>query len=121
MPRAGAPQAGNPVAREGPPPCSGHEKPMRRYQVALLGILVFLAALGRSPARADLDSYLRKPEAAYRWEKRGEEVVDGCRVYDLHLVSQVWQGITWEHRIQVFRPEKLDFPRFCAIYNTGGS
>jgi PhoPQ-activated pathogenicity-related protein len=72
-------------------------------------------------AHADLDSFLKKPEPAYRWEKRGEQEIDGCKVYDLHLTSQVWQGITWEHRLQLFRPAKLAHPEFCALYNTGGS
>jgi PhoPQ-activated pathogenicity-related protein len=87
----------------------------------LLPIALFVTASAAAPARADLDAYFRKPEPSYRWEKRGEQTVDGCKVYDLHLVSQVWQGITWEHRLQVVRPEKLDYPGFCTIYNTGGS
>ena len=65
--------------------------------------------------------FFRKPEPAYRWEKRSEQEIDGCRVYDLHLVSQTWQGITWEHRLQIFRPERMQHPEFCALYNTGGS
>jgi PhoPQ-activated pathogenicity-related protein len=90
-------------------------------------IAAALAGLVQGKAWADreglvgLDSFLRKPESAYRWEKRGEQVVEGCKIYDLHLVSQVWQGITWEHRVQIFRPEKLDHPEFCTLYNTGGS
>jgi PhoPQ-activated pathogenicity-related protein len=83
-------------------------------------LLAFAALLLPAPARADLDAYLKKPEPAYRWEKKGEQVIDGCRVYDLQLVSQTWQGLTWEHRLQVFRPEKLEFPDFCTLYNTGG-
>jgi PhoPQ-activated pathogenicity-related protein len=72
-------------------------------------------------ARADLDAYLKKAEPAYRWEKQGEQEVDGCKIYDLHLVSQTWQGITWEHHLQIFRPQKIDYPDFCTLYNTGGS
>ena len=77
------------------------------------------AANGAGPS--ELEKYLRKPEAAFRWEKQGEQKIDGCTVYDLHFVSQVWQGITWEHHLQVFRPEHLVHPEFCALYNTGGS
>jgi len=90
----------------------------RRAVLALGGLGLLLTA---GPARADLDEYLKRPEPAYRWEKRGEQTIDGCKVYDLHLVSQVWQGHTWEHRLQIFRPEKLEYPRFCALYNTGGA
>ena len=83
---------------------------------AAAAALILLSA----PAQADLDSYLGKPEPVYRWEKRGEEVRDGCRVYELLLVSQVWQGIPWEHRIQVFRPENPAYPRFCSLRSVGG-
>src|SRR5205823_5996119 len=40
---------------------------------------------------------------------------------DLHLVSQTWQGINWEHRLQIFRPDKVVHPRFCGLLNAGGS
>src|SRR5262249_22131425 len=80
-----------------------------------------LVGLTPNPAHADLDSFLKKPEPAYHWRKQGEQEIDGCKVYDLHLTSQVWQGITWEHRLQLFRPAKLEHPEFCALYNTGGS
>src|SRR4028118_378876 len=93
-------------------------RPLRR---PILLLLAALACLAPTAARADLDAYLRKPEPVYRWEKRGMQEMEGCKVYDLHLVSQEWQGITWQHRLQVFRPEKLEHPEFCTLYNTGGS
>ncbi len=86
------------------------------YLAVAATALILLAG----PVRADLDSYLGKPEPAYRWERRGEEVRDGCTIYDLRLVSQVWQGITWEHRLQIFRPERLAHPGFCALRSVGG-
>jgi PhoPQ-activated pathogenicity-related protein len=42
-------------------------------------------------------------------------------VYDLHLVSQTWQGANWEHRVQIFRPDKVAYPDFCVLLNTGGN
>jgi len=80
-----------------------------------------LFSLAAGYCRADLAAYLKKPEPAYRWEKRGEERVEGGTVYDLHLVSQVWQGITWTHRLQVFRPDNVEYPHFCTLLNTGGN
>jgi len=86
-----------------------------------MSLTAVLAVLPSAPAHADLDAFLKKPEPAYHWQKQGEQEIDGCKVYDLHLTSQVWQGITWEHRLQLFRPAKLEHPEFCALYNTGGS
>jgi PhoPQ-activated pathogenicity-related protein len=72
-------------------------------------------------ARADLDSFIKRPEPVYKWEKRGEQKSEGGTVYDLHLVSQTWQGIVWEHRLQIFVPVNAKYPHFCTLLNTGGS
>jgi PhoPQ-activated pathogenicity-related protein len=77
--------------------------------------------LGWGAARADLDSYLSRPEPVYHWEERGVVEADGCSIHDLHLVSQVWQGMTWEHRLKVFVPTNAEYPHFCALLNTGGN
>lgn len=72
-------------------------------------------------AFADFDAYLKKPEPAYKWEKKDEKKVDGGTIYNLHLVSQTWQNITWEHSVQVFYPDNLKHPEFCVLLNTGGN
>jgi len=89
-----------------------------------LFVLLFLVVGGLLPptaARADLAAYLARPEPAYRWEKRGEKRLSNGTVTDLFLVSQTWQGANWEHRIQLFRPDKIEYPGFCTLLNTGGS
>src|SRR5437879_1733671 len=54
-----------------------------RMEHRVLVLLIALAGcvLAPRPARADLDSFMRKPEPAYRWEKTGEQEMDGCKVY----------------------------------------
>jgi PhoPQ-activated pathogenicity-related protein len=97
---------------------------IHRAFLTLSTLAAFAAAFAPSrPAAAagGLDGYFQRPEPAYKWVKRGEVKRDGCTIYDLQLVSQVWQGITWSHRLQIFRPDKLTYPGFCAIYNTGGN
>jgi PhoPQ-activated pathogenicity-related protein len=90
-----------------------------RYVVRLTAVVCFVALCAGT--RADLKSFMARPEPAFKWEKTGEETIDGVTVYDLHMVSQVWQGHTWEHKVQIFRPEKLEYPNHCLIYNTGGN
>jgi PhoPQ-activated pathogenicity-related protein len=87
-------------------------------QKAALVSLLLVAAAGQ--ARADLDEYLAKPEPKFRWEKKGEDSVSGCKVYDLFMVSQEWQGKPWEHRIILCVPEKMSHPELCSLFNTGG-
>ncbi len=84
-------------------------------------VVVAILAVAGARAGADLDSYLKRPEPAYKWEKIDEKSADGCKVYDLKMVSQVWHGITWEHHVEIFKPDNLKHPEFCAIYNRGGS
>lgn len=82
----------------------------------LMGILV-----APVPLLADFDAYLARPEPVYKWEKKSERTLTGGKVYDLHLVSQQWQGIIWEHRLQLFIPDAASAPKLCTLLNTGGS
>lgn len=91
---------------------------LTRFCLAFLTIGMLFVS---NAARADFYDYLRKPEPAYRWEKRGEQKADGVTIYDIHLVSQTWQGIVWQHRILYFVPDKLTYPNFCGLMNTGGN
>ncbi len=82
--------------------------------------VVLLAAWPTSAVRADLASYLARPEPKFAWklEKKSEEVTGV--VYDLHLTSQTWEGITWEHRVQVFQPKDVKPSATMFLWNTGG-
>lgn len=87
-----------------------------------LSLLTCLVLLGLSqPSRADLDSYLSKPEPVYKWEKTGEKKLDGGTMIDLHLTSQTWQGGVWQHRLMIFRPDNPVHADFCTLFNTGGN
>jgi len=89
----------------------------------LIFSLLTLCLLLSSPssARADLAAYLSKPEKAYTWHKSGVLKVTGGTIYDLRMTSQTWQGKNWQHRIQIFIPDKIKHPEFCVLLNTGGS
>ena len=41
-------------------------------------------------------------------------------IYDLHLVPQVWHGITWEHQLQVFLPKGVRPTATMFLWNQGG-
>ncbi|MEP6755321.1 MAG: PhoPQ-activated protein PqaA family protein [Chthonomonadales bacterium] len=94
---------------------------MKRFSSMSRFAAVAILVLAADRSSADLKSFLAKPESVYKWEKRNEEKKDGCTVYDLHMTSQTWQGKPWEHRLVIFRPDNAINPKFCLLYNTGGS
>lgn len=82
------------------------------------------ALAGSLPATAHADGglrgYIARPEPAYKWEKRSEKKIAGGMIYDLWLVSQTWHEHLWEHRLQLFVPDKVLAADFCTLLNTGG-
>jgi len=89
--------------------------------------VLFLAAtaallfpVARGVVSADVFDYVAKADDSFRWELRNTTESPAGRIYDLHMVSQVWMGITWEHQIQVYEPQKIDFPDLMPMLITGG-
>jgi PhoPQ-activated pathogenicity-related protein len=68
----------------------------------------------------DLGGYVKRQDKAFAWQKLSEVKKPQGTIYDLHLVSQKWQGMTWEHRLQVFEPIKIEFPGAAVLLITGG-
>ncbi|MCW3098316.1 MAG: PhoPQ-activated pathogenicity-related protein [Chthonomonadaceae bacterium] len=54
----------------------------------------------------ELSDYVERPDNAYRYTILAEEQLGRGILYDLELISQMWQGIPWRHRLQVFVPEE---------------
>lgn len=90
--------------------------------LSLRSVLLTLVGLGAwvNPARADLYEYVKRPDSTYSWKiKEKVERVEGT-IYELHLVSQTWQGITWEHQLQVFLPKGVKPTTTMFLWNQGG-
>ena len=88
-------------------------------------VWLFAASLETSVVLADeipdgLRNYVARPEAVYRWELREKMTRDESTVYDLHLVSQDWQGIVWEHQLQVYQPQSAKPAATMLLWNQGG-
>ena len=63
------------------------------------GCLAFVAT-----GRADLAGYLAKPDLSYQWMLVRKSDAINATLYELRLTSQTWQGIVWEHNLNVFVP-----------------
>jgi PhoPQ-activated pathogenicity-related protein len=84
-----------------------------------VGVLTSLAC--PASVRADLLTYIKAPDQEFRWElKKKVEQAEGT-IYDLEMVSQVWQGITWKHQLQVFLPKDVKPGATMFLYNQGGT
>lgn len=68
------------------------------------------AAPEKAPRIGEIGDYIKLEDDAYAWEKaEGESyentLPDGTKTYELKLTSQVWQDITWTHRLIVAVPD----------------
>src|SRR5438046_2843929 len=75
------------------------------HQCGRLWLSAFILAMCACASRAYFFDYVKKPDAAFYWKIKSKLQLPEGTVYDLHLVSQVWQGITWEHQLQVYLPK----------------
>jgi PhoPQ-activated pathogenicity-related protein len=67
-----------------------------------------------------LQDYLKKPEPAFSWKVSDKSVQDQGTVWDIELVSQTWEDITWKHHLQVYQPTGVKPARTMLLFNTGG-
>jgi len=76
-----------------------------------------------TPGWADLQEYVRKPEAQFEWKLKNkiDSEKSGDRIYDLHFVSQIWQENKWQHQLQVYRPLGVAPNSTMFLWVTGGS
>ena len=76
---------------------------------AVIILTALLIAVALAPmAAADLISYVKADDKAYRWKWTGQtDRVEGTTVHELTLISQVWHGITWQHRLRIIMPTRM--------------
>jgi PhoPQ-activated pathogenicity-related protein len=86
---------------------------------ALVGIL--LGVPWAANAKADLIDYVTKPEPAFSWKLTEKKPAANGVIYEIHLVSQVWRDIQWEHALHVYQPKNAAPKSTMLLWNTGGS
>ena len=82
---------------------------MRRIGVLYAACVAVCVGAGVASANEPvpnlLDAYLAREQPAYSWEVQEErELLPGVQLYQVELVSQVWRGITWTHRVNLVVP-----------------
>jgi PhoPQ-activated pathogenicity-related protein len=76
---------------------------------------------GASTARGDLNLYVKRPDSAFTWKIEGQTVSALGTATRLTLTSQVWQGITWQHELEIYEPAQLTYRDAVLLYITGGN
>ncbi len=76
---------------------------------------------GLQSAKADLFSYVKAPDPAFHWQLVSKSKTLNGTIYHLSMVSQVWEGITWKHHVELFYPKKVTFPGKATLLITGGN
>lgn len=71
-------------------------------------------------ARADVAAYVAKPDASFKWAVKTKAESALGTVYDLTLTSQTWQGIQWDHGLQVYVPTGVKPTATMFLWNQGG-
>jgi len=94
-----------------------------RFMIALTLFACAGVSLIATPGWADLQEYVRKPEAQFEWKLKNkiDSEKSGDRIYDLHFVSQIWQENKWQHQLQVYRPLGVTPNSTMFLWVTGGS
>lgn len=96
-----------------------------RNRVRIVLALCALATVGllAAPSSADLQKYVDKREPSFEWQLKNkiDREQSGERIYDLHFVSQVWQGKTWQHQLQIYRPADAAPSATMFLWVTGGA
>jgi PhoPQ-activated pathogenicity-related protein len=91
---------------------------MLRSPLPLVVLMASVTCVG--PARADLAEYVRTPDASFAWKLKKKVEGASATIYEIHLVSQTWHDITWEHELQVFVPTGCKPGARMVLWNTGG-
>ncbi len=97
----------------------GRNSRRRTWSVVLAaGLIVFTTA---AAARADLFGYVQRPDPTFAWKQVRNHDTDAGKIVDIHLTSQTWREIPWEHQLRVYVPKEVQYPKQMLLFITGGS
>ena len=99
--------------RDDPEPASGD----RQLAEAATG-----GELGESSVPPDaIHRFVKAPESVFAWKHLGSRETEVGTIHELHLVSQRWHDITWEHALYVYEPPTIRHHSHLLLFVTGGS
>jgi PhoPQ-activated pathogenicity-related protein len=82
--------------------------------------LICCLLLCAATARADLATYIAKPDRSFAWKLDKTDTTKAATVYSIALTSQTWQKIEWKHDLVVILPAGVKPTATMLLWNTGG-
>ena len=88
---------------------------MLRILTSLLALLVAVPAFAQPNPTTPYTDFMRDRKGfSWRLISRGRDMTT------LEMTSQKWKESTWNHRIAIYYPEKLQYPDAAAVFLTTG-
>ena len=95
---------------------------MPHFTTSLILTSLTIVLLYASAAAGDLRRYVTADDPVYRWEHIASTTPqEGFVVDELRLISQIWQGITWQHRLRIITPRAPKDPPSLALLLVSGT
>jgi PhoPQ-activated pathogenicity-related protein len=66
-----------------------------------------------------LESYVAKPDDAYKWSVKSTVTTNGFTTATLSMTSQTWRTSAWTHTVQIVRPARVRHPEIAFLFITG--
>ncbi|MCH7688089.1 MAG: phenylacetic acid degradation protein [Planctomycetes bacterium] len=104
---------------------------LKKIGLIFFSLYIFVLSAGTNIADAaepksdsipdSLQKYVSRDEPLFRWNLQETAATENGTVYRLHLVSQNWHDIVWEHALTVYEPKAIAHPEHMLLFVTGGS
>ena len=94
---------------------------MRRLPLFVLVLAAWPASAQTPEVPPDLANYVAAGDGAFIWKLADTAEVAGGTVYTLDLISQKWQGVVWDHKLQVIVPKGSAPKATMLLWNQGGA
>lgn len=98
---------------------------MRLFTCCLAAVLAL--GLCQTPTTAapapppELLDYIKKADDSFSWKLADKKETDAGTIYTIDLISQTWQKIQWDHKLQVFVPKGAKPQPTMLLWNQGGN